>query len=128
MITRATSPNRDFQFGFKFVVRLGGFSGETHISLAERAPHARERLVARNRLNEPLTDFVAAPPGLGSPELINSVDLGGIKALDEAVSQKGARLAGQRQGLLSNLIDGPWHKTRIVRFGRTLKPSVFQGA
>jgi len=121
MITRATSPNRDFQFGFKFVVRLGGFAGETHISPADGAPHSRERLIARDRPNEPLTDFVAAPPGLGSPELINSVGLGGIKALDEAVSQKGARLARQRQGLLSNLIDGPWHEARIVRFARRLK-------
>lgn len=102
--------------------------GETHISPAEGAPDLPERLIARDRLNEALTDFVATTPGLGSSELINSVGLGGIKALDEAVSQKGARLARQRQGLLSNLINGPWHGTRIMRFARTLKTCIAQGA
>src|SRR5437870_5727317 len=52
--------------------------GGTHTSSTERAPHTRERLVAGNRLNQPLPDFVATPLGLGSPKLVKSVGLGSI--------------------------------------------------
>src|SRR5439155_25448904 len=87
--------------------------GGTHTSSADRAPHLRERLVAGNRLDPAFTNLVATAPGLRGPELINPVGLGGIQTLYEAVGQKRARLAGQSESLLRNLIHRHRHGMKI---------------
>jgi len=88
----------------------------TRTSSAERAPHPRERLVAGNRLDQPLTNFIATPLRRGGPELIDSVGLGSIEAFHETVSQKGACLARQSKRLHRNLLNSHRHGIRILRF------------
>jgi hypothetical protein len=68
-----------------------------------------------------LTNFVATPPGLSGPKLVDSAGLGSIEAFYEAVSQKSARLAWQSERFLCNLLNGHGHEIRIPRFVAILK-------
>src|SRR5262245_24266777 len=83
--------------------------GETHTSSAQRAPYTGQSLRAGNRLDAPLSNFVAPPLGLGSPEFVNAVDLCVRQTLYEPVSQTRPRLARQSKRLSLDLLNRHGH-------------------